>query len=82
MKPTIPDVYPFVLAYYAKPGNSVGGNLHLVLEDGNVSDRDVAYCREIALERGDADGADLAERLMGMSKTQRRKLYLARKARP
>jgi len=73
-KPTITEVLPIVRAYYAKPGNEVGGSLHIVLDDGNVSDDDVRFCLQQARERDDADGVALAEKLLLMSRTQRRKL--------
>lgn len=73
-KPTIPDVLPLAQSYYAKPGNSVGGSLHVVLEDDNVEDSHVELCRMIALEAGDEDGVRLADLLLRMSKTQRLKL--------
>lgn len=70
-KPTVPDVLPLVHAYYAKPGNSVGGNLHLVLEDANVDDRHVAFCLKVAEDAHDDDGAAIARLLLRMSRTQR-----------
>lgn len=73
-KPTVPDVAPLVRAYYALPLNGAGGSLHIVLDDGNVSDGDVEFCVARAEERGDEDGAALARVLLRMSKTQRRKL--------
>lgn len=42
--PTVAEVLPLVNAYYAKPGNSVGGNLHIVLDDCNVEDGHVEFC--------------------------------------
>jgi hypothetical protein len=73
-KPTVPEVLPLVRAYYAKPGNAVGGNLHIVLDEGNVETGHVEWCLARAREEGDADGAALAELLLRMSKTQRSKL--------
>ena len=75
-KPTIPNVLPLVQAYYSRFGNECGGSLHIVLDDGNVRDSDVAFCRQLAEERGDTDGIVLADVLMQMSKTQRSCLYL------
>ena len=40
-KPTVPEVLPLVRAYYQKPGNIVGGNLHLVLDDENVENEHI-----------------------------------------
>lgn len=73
-KPTIPEVLPLIQAYYAKPGNGVGGNLHIVLEDLNVEDSHVRWCLEYAEKQGDTDGVELAKLLLAMSKTQRLKL--------
>lgn len=73
-RPTIPEVLPLAQAYYAKPENCVGGNLHLVLEEGNVQDDHVRYCLERARGAGDEDGVMLAGMLLKMTKTQRPKL--------
>jgi hypothetical protein len=73
-KPTIPDVVPLIRAYYAKPGNGAGGNLHIILDDGNVKDDNVKFCLTQAREAGDKDGVRLAELLLRTSKTQRRKI--------
>lgn len=74
MKPTVPDVLPLARAYYAKLGNGAGGSLHIVLDDGNVTDGDVEFCEERARERDDEDGVALAQVLRRMSKTQRAKI--------
>lgn len=73
-KPTVPEVLPIARRYFAKEGNAAGGSLHIVLEDGNIDDSSVQFCREWALERGDADGVALADLLLRMSKTQRKKI--------
>ena len=73
-KPTIPEVLPAIRAYYAKPGNSNGGNLHIVLEDPNYEDDDVRFCIATARDAGDSDGVAIAKKMLLMSKTQREKL--------
>lgn len=73
-KPTVPEVPPLVVAYYAKSGHGAGGNLHIVLDDENVDDGQVQFCLDLARRVGDADGVQLAELLLRMSKTQRLKL--------
>jgi hypothetical protein len=73
-KPTVPEVLPLVKAFYAKPGNGVGGKLHVVLEDRNVETSHVQFCLDAAKEAGDEDAVALAELLLRMSTTQRRKL--------
>lgn len=75
-KPTVPEVLPFIQEYYRKPENCVGGNLHIVLEDSNVEDIHVKYCLKQAKAEHDKDGVRIAELLLQMSKTQRRKLGL------
>lgn len=75
MKPTIPEVLSLFHAYRdSKPENGVGGNLHIVLSDGNVADSDVEFCRARAEESEDVLGVKLAEILSQMSKTQRKKI--------
>ena len=78
-KPTIPEVLPIIQEYYQKPGNGVGGNLHIVLEDGNIENRHIRSCLRRARENEDLEGIKIAELLLRMSKTQRRKLYFSPK---
>lgn len=79
-KPTVPEVLPLVRAYYAKGGCGAGGNLHVVLDDGNVEDCFVESCLDRCRESRDADGEQLASLLLKMSKTQRRKLAASPKS--
>jgi hypothetical protein len=72
-RPTVPQVLPFVRAYYNDHG--AGGSLHVVLDDGNLDDGYVQGCIEWAEERGDAPGAALARLLLQMTLTQRNKVY-------
>lgn len=76
MKPTVPEVLAKVREYEALPGNGAGGNLHIVIDDGNIRDSDVMFCREAAEDDGDTAGVELAKLLLKMSKTQRRKIHL------
>lgn len=73
-KLTITEVMPLVRAYQAKDGNSVGGSLHIVLDEGNVSNSHIESCKRYATEQNDLDGVALADILLQMSKTQRRKI--------
>lgn len=72
LKPTIPEVLPRFQAYLEK--NPVWGSLHIVLEDGNLADHNVQWCINHAREIGDTEGEALAEILLRMGYTQRRKL--------
>ncbi|HUT43219.1 MAG TPA: hypothetical protein VMW95_02690 [Desulfobacterales bacterium] len=71
-KPQIPDFIERFSLY--RKINPIWGSLHIVLADGNVKDSDVEFCRNYALEHGDHNGVFLADILMKMSKTQRRKI--------
>lgn len=73
-RPTVPDVLPLVIAYCERPGNAVGGSLHIVLDEGNVHDDHVRFCIRSARERSDSYGEQLGVLLLAMSKTQRLKL--------
>jgi len=73
-KPTIPEVVPLILEYYALPGNNVGGALHLVLEDGNSDVNSIDFSIQWAIEHNDTRGALLCKILKRMSGTQRGKL--------
>ena len=68
-KITVPDVLERFIAYRRK--HPVWGSLHVVLEDGNVSDADVRYCAVIAERDEDGEGKALAELLLKLSRTQR-----------
>lgn len=73
-KPTIPEVIPLVKAWYALPGNDVGGIFHVMLDDGNWEQCFAHSALQDARELGDPQAIELAEKLAAMSGTQRRKL--------
>lgn len=69
---TVPDVLDRFRAYHAH--EPVWGSLHIVLDDGNIDNASVRFCAKWASEHGDAEGIELAEILLQMSGTQRRKI--------
>lgn len=69
---TIPEVIDRFRAYHEK--NPLWGPLHLVLEDRNVKDQHVEFCKREAIRSGDLEGLELARILLQMSKTQRAKI--------
>jgi len=75
MKPKIPEVLPFAKEYYSLHG--AGGNLHIILDDGNIDDDDIEFCLQCSKNENDLEGIKLAELLLKMSKTQRRKIYMS-----
>lgn len=75
-RPTVPEVLEQAKAYGASLGEyHAWGHLHIALEDGNLEDDSILFCAERAVEDGDADGARIAEMLLAMTGTQRRKIY-------
>ena len=72
-RPIVPEVLPLVRAIYAQ--HCAGCCLHILTDDGNVEDSDVAYCLQQARESKHADCIRAAELLMQMTHTQRRKIY-------
>lgn len=78
-KPTVLEVLQLVRTYYAKPGNGAGGCLHLVLDDGNIQDNHVEFCRDYARQENDDDGVILATSLLKMSLDQRKEIFMADK---
>ncbi len=73
-KPTVPQVLPLVREFLAMPGNGIGGQLHIVLDEGNVNDEHVDMCIAQARDTSDHCAQALGWVLRRMSKTQRRKL--------
>lgn len=51
--------------------NQGGGNLHIVLEDGNISDVHIFGCQEECLGAGDSDGIEVTCLLLDLSEHQR-----------
>lgn len=65
--------------------SEVGSNCHIVLDDGNLSDGDIQFCLD-SLDRNYHEATpdqlelerDLLNLMMGMSRTQRKKVYRGR----
>lgn len=73
-RPVVADVQPLMWAYRDSPGGNVGGNLHIILDDGNIRDKDIKHCRDVCRHRHDLAGLRLCELLLQMSKSQRARL--------
>lgn len=74
MTATRAEVEQALLEYYELPHDGLGGNLHIVIEDQNIRDSDIQFCKEQAEAEGDELGVLIADALMQMSKTQRLKI--------
>jgi hypothetical protein len=77
---TVPEVIDAARSYYDAHSSLAGGNLHILLEDGNVRDSDVQFCIRLTEANRDNSGNALAKKLLLMTRTQRKRVvYLCRK---
>jgi hypothetical protein len=67
--------YPLVYALYRR--HAAGCCLHVALDDENVDDHSIRHCLGVARGAAHADCEALAEVMLEMSVTQRRKLARA-----
>ena len=51
----------------------MSGNYHLFF-NGNYGNDHIQFCIDQCIERSDSEGAEIGKVLLGMSKTQRKKL--------
>lgn len=61
-----------IARYYAKDGNGVGGNLHVILDDGNVNNEHIDFCRKQCARNGDVDGLAILDVIAAMPEEDRR----------
>lgn len=73
-KPFISDLIKF---YYEDLENAAGGNLHIALDDGNLSDGNIWFCQERCEKAGDTFGYFLATLLRYFSEEEREQMYKA-----
>lgn len=75
MKPTPEFVRNIVDAYYRLPGNTVGGNLHIVVEDLNLESENILWCLERARKHEDTNSIFLALLLLQFSDEEREYIF-------
>jgi hypothetical protein len=73
-RPTAAIAKERVRSFLAMPGNENGGNLHVVLADQNETDGHIEACLERAKTEDDRPAVELAELLLSLTRTQRRKV--------
>jgi len=61
--------------YYAIPGNEAGGNLHLMLDDGNMEDENLMFCLKQCAEAQDSVGVMLVAVIATLDEDERADLY-------
>ena len=73
----VPHTIALAKLYMEDFGNLVGGNLHIVLSDGNVEAGHVQFCLDEAQRQDDHVGVALAKCLAELSEAQRQEVYEA-----
>lgn len=74
VKPSILFMKKIVEEFYNLSGNSVGGNLHIVLDDINVGDESIFWCKDRCIIQGDLDGVFLCNLLLQYTEEQREEI--------
>lgn len=64
-----------IAEYYKKEGDGCGGNCHLVLDDGNLEDSDIQFCKGYCACADDNDGLGIMRDMLSMSPEERQKVY-------
>jgi hypothetical protein len=73
---TAKEISLLINKYKSLPGNSCGGNCHIVLDDLNINDDDIHYCMEHCNKNNDVYGAFLMRQMLLMRKTARKKAIM------
>ena len=76
MSAAVDALIPRLLDYYrAEVRNACGGSLHIVVDDGNLGDADIEFCRREASAADDVAGVELADALQLLSIDERDELF-------
>jgi len=70
-----PVILDLIQYYYNELDNCTGGNLHVVLDDGNLDDQMIWACQEDCEKKGDHFGYLIATVLRGFNLEQRESMY-------
>lgn len=69
------NFYKMIQYYYSLEGNGAGGNLHIVLDDGNIEDSSIDFCHGYASANGDEIGVGIANILKLIPEDVRHVIY-------
>ena len=64
-----------IVEYYKKEGNECGGNCHLVLDDGNLEDSDIQFCKGYCAHADDNEGLSIMSCMLQLNPEERQKVY-------
>jgi hypothetical protein len=71
-KPTLPEVRPIIEAWYARPENGAGGELHVILDDNNMERSFLVHT--IASDRHGDEAKWICNVLLMLTPSQKRRL--------
>lgn len=69
-------VFVSIYLYEFKKIEEAGGNLHNVLDDGNVDDSNILWCKEKCESENDTFGIFICDLLLSISERKRWNMYL------
>lgn len=72
LKPLLPELIQY---YREELDNPTGGNLHIVLEDGNVDESSIWFCQEETGKKADTFGYFLATLMRSFTEDELEKYY-------
>jgi len=72
--PTLDQLRQHIQDFTELEGNICGGNLHIVIDDGNIDDVSIDFCIAQCKEKDDWKGLQLAEKLKYLTLEQRAEL--------
>lgn len=62
--------------YYSREGNGAGGNLHIILDDGNMEDDWINYCKQECIKKKDKDGVIICNKLLKLSYKEKQEILI------
>lgn len=75
MKDFKPFIKQLIKYYYEELGNLVGGNLHIVLDDGNIEHSFIIWCKAECKKNQDSFGVFLADVLLEFTEDELLDMY-------
>jgi len=70
-----PLLLDFIKIYYQDLGNSTGGNLHIALDDGNLSEGNLWFCQQLCEKNDDSFGLFLVTLMRTFTEQELEEFY-------
>ena len=75
MKKLKPIIKFLIQAYYESPDNYAGGNLHIVLDDGNIEHANIRWCKKECKKNNDSIGRVICDILLQYTEEELQIMY-------